>query len=165
MPNIDLIYKIAAVGVLVAILHTVLSKAGKEEYGQIVTIAGVAIVFLIFHYDRHSLTQARTLAVDALMTMEAALLIALYGRPRQDRGDAAAGLALLLCLVSQYLFGALPGLQRLFATSNPDGADLPTLLGAGILSYGVARILWGADPRAVAASGKEASQKAGGKAP
>ncbi len=47
MPNVDLIYKIAAVGVLVAILHTVLSKAGKEEYGQIVTIAGVAIVFLM----------------------------------------------------------------------------------------------------------------------
>jgi calcium-translocating P-type ATPase len=129
------------------------------------TVLMVAIVFLIFHYDRHSLAQARTLAVDALMTMEAALLIALYGRPRQDRGDAAAGLALLLCLVSQYLFGALPGLQRLFATSNPDWADLPILLGAGILSYGVARILWGADPRAVAASAKEASQKAGGKAP
>ncbi|MHB1202948.1 MAG: cation-translocating P-type ATPase [Acidithiobacillus sp.] len=130
------------------------------------TVLTVAVVFLIFHYHRfsHSLAQSRTLAVDALMIMEAALLIALYGRPRKDRGDAVAGLALLLCLASQYLFGAVPSLQRLFATANPDGADLPILLGAGILSYGVARILWGAESRAGATSGNDASQKADGKA-
>ncbi|OSS41917.1 Lead, cadmium, zinc and mercury transporting ATPase Copper-translocating P-type ATPase [Desulfurella amilsii] len=129
------------------------------------TALTVTVVFLTFHYGLldHTQIQARTLAVDTLMTMEAALLIALYGRPRQDRGDAAAGLALLLCLVSQYLFGALPGLQRLFTTSNPDRADLFILLGAGILSYGAARILWGTDP--IAASAKEASQKADGKTP
>ncbi len=45
--NVDLIFKIAGVGILVAILHTVLSKAGKEEYGHLVTIAGVAIVFMM----------------------------------------------------------------------------------------------------------------------
>ncbi|MHB0887331.1 cation-translocating P-type ATPase [Acidithiobacillus sp.] len=130
------------------------------------TVLTVAVVFLIFHYDRfsHSLAQARTLAVDALMIMEAALLIALYGRPRKDRGDAVAGLALFLALLGQYLFGALPGLQRLFGTANPDEADLPILLGAGILSYGVARILWGAESRAGATSGNDASQKADGKA-
>ena len=133
----------------------------------IFTALTVTVVFLIFHYVLldHTLVQARTLAVDTLMTMEAALLIALYGRPRQDRGDAVAGLALFLALLGQYLFGALPALQRLFSTSNLDGADLPILLGAGILSYGLARILWGAGPRAVAASGKDTSQKADGKTP
>lgn len=42
--NIDLIFKIAAIGIVVSILHTVLSKAGKEEYAHIVTLAGVVIV-------------------------------------------------------------------------------------------------------------------------
>ncbi len=44
--NIDLIFKIAGVGMLVAVLHTILKHAGKEEQGQIVTLAGIAIVFI-----------------------------------------------------------------------------------------------------------------------
>ena len=47
MSNVDIIFKLAAVGVLVAIVHTVLEKADKKEYGQIVTLAGVAIVFMV----------------------------------------------------------------------------------------------------------------------
>ena len=42
--NIDLIFKIAGIGIVVGILHTVLSKVGKEEYGYIVTLAGVVVV-------------------------------------------------------------------------------------------------------------------------
>lgn len=45
--NVDLIFKIAGIGIVVAVLHTVLAKAGKEEYGHIATLAGVAIVFLV----------------------------------------------------------------------------------------------------------------------
>lgn len=43
--SIDLILQIAGVGILVAVLHSVLRQAGKEEYGYIVTLAGVIIVF------------------------------------------------------------------------------------------------------------------------
>lgn len=43
--EIDLILQIAGVGILVAVLHSVLKQAGKEEYGYIVTLAGVIIVF------------------------------------------------------------------------------------------------------------------------
>jgi len=42
--NIDLIFKIAGIGIVVGILHTVLSKVGKEEYAHAVTLAGVVIV-------------------------------------------------------------------------------------------------------------------------
>ncbi|MFA5524040.1 MAG: stage III sporulation protein AC [Tissierellales bacterium] len=42
--NIDLIFKIAGIGIVVGILHTVLAKVGKEEYGYIVTLAGVVVV-------------------------------------------------------------------------------------------------------------------------
>ncbi len=47
MPSVDLIFKIAGVGIAVAVIHLVLSKAGKEEYGFFATLAGVAIVFLV----------------------------------------------------------------------------------------------------------------------
>lgn len=44
--NIDLIFRIAGVGILVAVLHTILKHAGKEEQGHIVTLAGIAVVFI-----------------------------------------------------------------------------------------------------------------------
>ncbi len=42
--NIDLIFKIASIGILTAVLHTVLDRAGKEEYAYLTTLAGVIIV-------------------------------------------------------------------------------------------------------------------------
>ncbi|HHU85604.1 MAG: stage III sporulation protein AC [Pelotomaculaceae bacterium] len=44
--SIDLIFKIAGVGILVAVLNAILKHAGKEEQGHIVTLAGLAIVFM-----------------------------------------------------------------------------------------------------------------------
>ena len=44
--SIDLIFKIAGVGILVAVLNSILKHAGKEEQGHIVTLAGLAIVFI-----------------------------------------------------------------------------------------------------------------------
>lgn len=43
--GIELILQVAGVGILVAVLHSVLRQAEKEEYGYIVTVAGVIIVF------------------------------------------------------------------------------------------------------------------------
>ena len=45
--NIDIILKIAAVGILVAILNQLLNKAGKEEIAMMTTIAGLIIVLLM----------------------------------------------------------------------------------------------------------------------
>jgi stage III sporulation protein AC len=44
--SIDLIFKIAGVGILVAVLNSILKHAGKEEQGHIITLAGLAIVFM-----------------------------------------------------------------------------------------------------------------------
>ncbi|MCG9968513.1 stage III sporulation protein AC [Pelotomaculum terephthalicicum JT] len=44
--SIDLIFKIAGVGILVAVLNAILKHAGKEEQGHLVTLAGLAIVFM-----------------------------------------------------------------------------------------------------------------------
>ncbi len=43
--EIDLIFKIAGLGMLVAVIHTLLDKSGKEEYGFIVTLVGLVIAF------------------------------------------------------------------------------------------------------------------------
>lgn len=46
MENIDLIFKIAGVGILTAVLHTILKQGGKEELAHLATWAGVALVLL-----------------------------------------------------------------------------------------------------------------------
>lgn len=43
--SVDIIFKIAGIGLLVAVLHTILKQQGKDEYAYIATIAGVIIVF------------------------------------------------------------------------------------------------------------------------
>jgi stage III sporulation protein AC len=45
--NVDLIFKIAGIGILVSVIHTVLKQAGKEEQGQLATLAGVVIVLMM----------------------------------------------------------------------------------------------------------------------
>jgi stage III sporulation protein AC len=45
--TIDLIFKVAGIGLLVGILAMVLSEAGKKEQAQMVTIAGVIVVLYI----------------------------------------------------------------------------------------------------------------------
>ncbi|MBC7105297.1 MAG: stage III sporulation protein AC [Firmicutes bacterium] len=44
--NIDLILKIAGVGILTAVLHAVLEHAGKKELAHLATLAGVAMVLI-----------------------------------------------------------------------------------------------------------------------
>ena len=42
--DIDLLFKIAGVGILVAVLSQVLSKAGREDQAMMTTLAGLVIV-------------------------------------------------------------------------------------------------------------------------
>ena len=45
--DIDIIFKIAGIGIAIAVLNQVLVKAGREEQAMLVTLAGVVIVLLI----------------------------------------------------------------------------------------------------------------------
>ena len=45
--NIDLIFKIAAIGILIAVLHSLLVRAGRDDIALLVTIAGLIIVLLM----------------------------------------------------------------------------------------------------------------------
>lgn len=45
--NIDLIFQIAGIGLLISILNIVLKQAGKEEQAHLLALVGVVIVLLL----------------------------------------------------------------------------------------------------------------------
>ncbi|MBQ3519609.1 MAG: stage III sporulation protein AC [Clostridia bacterium] len=45
--EIDVIFKIAAVGIIVAVLNQILSRSGRDEYTMITTIAGLIIALMM----------------------------------------------------------------------------------------------------------------------
>lgn len=45
--DINLIFKIAAIGILVAIIYRLLVQSGRDEQALMVTIAGLVIVMLM----------------------------------------------------------------------------------------------------------------------
>jgi len=45
--NIDMIFKIAAIGILISVLAQVLNRAGREEIATLTTLAGLVIVLIL----------------------------------------------------------------------------------------------------------------------
>lgn len=45
--EVELLFKIAGVGIIVSILNQILSKSGREEQAMIVTITGLIIVLMM----------------------------------------------------------------------------------------------------------------------
>ena len=45
--DVDLIFKIAAVGILVAVLNQLLVRSGREEQAMLTTLAGLIVVLTI----------------------------------------------------------------------------------------------------------------------
>ncbi len=45
--SIDIVFKIAAVGILVTILNQVLARSGREEMAMMTTLAGLVIVLFM----------------------------------------------------------------------------------------------------------------------
>jgi len=45
--DVDLIFKIAAIGIIVSILNQVLSRSGREEQATMTTITGLIVVLMI----------------------------------------------------------------------------------------------------------------------
>ena len=53
--DITIIFKIAVVGIVTAIINQLLHKAGKEEYSLLLTIAGLLIVLMMLLPELNSL--------------------------------------------------------------------------------------------------------------
>ena len=45
--NVDLVFRIAAVGILVSVLNQVLSRAGRDEQATMTTLAGLVVVLMM----------------------------------------------------------------------------------------------------------------------
>ena len=45
--NVDLIFKIAAVGILVAVLNILLTRSGREDQALMTSITGLVVVLVI----------------------------------------------------------------------------------------------------------------------
>lgn len=45
--EVDLIFKIAAIGILVAVLNLILVRSGRDEQALLTTLAGLVVVLMI----------------------------------------------------------------------------------------------------------------------
>ena len=45
--NVDLIFKIAAIGIRVAVLNQLLVRSGREEQAMMTTLAGLVVVLMM----------------------------------------------------------------------------------------------------------------------
>ena len=45
--DVDLIFKIAAIGIIVSVLHQLLVRSGREEQAMMTTLAGLVVVLMI----------------------------------------------------------------------------------------------------------------------
>ena len=55
--NVDLIFKIAAIGILVAVLNQLLIRSGREEQAMMTTLAGLVVVLMILVQEISDLFQ------------------------------------------------------------------------------------------------------------
>ena len=60
--EINIVFRIAAVGILVAVLNQVLIRAGREEQAMMTTLAGLVVVlFWVIQYISQLFDTAQTL--------------------------------------------------------------------------------------------------------
>ena len=55
--DVDLIFKIAAVGILVAVLNQLLVRSGREEQAMMTTLAGLVVVLMMMVQEISDLFQ------------------------------------------------------------------------------------------------------------
>ena len=55
--EVDLIFKIAAIGILVAVLNQLLVRSGREEQAMMTTLAGLVVVLMILVQEISDLFQ------------------------------------------------------------------------------------------------------------
>lgn len=55
--EIDLIFKIAAIGIIVAVLNQLLIRSGREDQAMMTTLAGLVVVMMILVQEISGLFQ------------------------------------------------------------------------------------------------------------
>ena len=55
--QVDLIFKVAAIGILVAVLNQLLIRSGREEQAMMTTLAGLIVVLMMLIQEINTLFQ------------------------------------------------------------------------------------------------------------
>ena len=55
--QVDLIFKVAAIGILVSVLNQLLIRSGREEQAMMTTLAGLIVVLMIIVQEISNLFQ------------------------------------------------------------------------------------------------------------
>ena len=55
--NVDLIFRIAAIGIIVAVLNQLLIRSGREEQAMMTTLAGLIVVLMMVVQEIDALFQ------------------------------------------------------------------------------------------------------------
>ncbi len=53
--QVDLIFKVAAIGIIVSVLNQLLMRSGREEQAMLTTLAGLIVVLMIIVQEISSL--------------------------------------------------------------------------------------------------------------
>ena len=60
--EIEIVFKVAAVGIIVAVLNQVLSRAGREDQAMMTTLAGLIVVlFWVVQYINELFTMIQSI--------------------------------------------------------------------------------------------------------
>ena len=146
--DVDLIFKIAAIGILVAVLNLLLVRSGREEQAMMTTLAGLVVVLMMLVQQISDLFElVKTLfslcEMEAVMRFCAlcvtgALLAVLLKRTNPDM---ALLLALAVCGAALLLLAEPLEEIRDFLTQLADGGQLPAELFAPLVkTVGVALV-------------------------
>lgn len=49
--DVDMIFKVAAIGIIVAVLNQLLVRSGREEQAMLTTLSGLIVVLMIIVYE------------------------------------------------------------------------------------------------------------------
>ena len=55
--DVDLIFRIAAIGIIVSVLNQVLIRSGREEQAMMTTLAGLIVVLMMMSLEINTLFQ------------------------------------------------------------------------------------------------------------
>jgi len=53
--DVDMIFKIAAIGIIVSVLNQLLIRSGREEQAMMTTLAGLIVVLMMIVYEINTL--------------------------------------------------------------------------------------------------------------
>lgn len=143
--DVDLIFKIAAIGILVAVLNQLLIRSGREEQAMMTTLAGAHRgVDDAYHADQHAVRydQIGVWAMSTVLTVSAAAVFAAVCGALLKRGQKEIALLFSLAAAVLVFLCVLPQIETLTSTFREwaELSGMPEVFGALLKALGIVLI-------------------------